>query len=193
MKRSPVFLAALALCNLTACTAPASNTSQSASPPPSASTVGTAAEGETTVPAPTSQQLQPPATGIAACPAEQLSLSITPSGSGAGSTLYTLTLTNNGAECDMTGFPGVSLVDAAENQLGAPAKRDGEQAGGVVQPGESMDFQLRSSNPHIHNCTSVVDSALVKVYPPNDTGWLTAPLVLPVCADETVETLSLSG
>lgn len=189
-----VGIAAAAFClavGLSACGTQNTSQMNAATPLTSTSTTKTT----TTHKAPPST---PESTPVGPCEAEQLEMVATPSGNGAGSTFTEITLTNKGPACILKGFPGLSLLDGAKNQIGAAATREGEGqsdnsgSDGLIQTGSNAHFGLRSSNPHIQNCDSVAESVFVQVYPPNDTGSITAPLTLETCTDESVETLSVT-
>lgn len=146
--------------------------SESASPEPAASATTTAEASE-----------EPPATepaGAGLCTAADLSAVVeTPMGAGgAGTVERTLILSNTSdAECTMTGYPGVSYVDAAEAQVGAPADREAgvEVPTVILEPGQSAIATLLQTNAQNYGdaCT-LTDTAGVRIYPPGATDSLIA-------------------
>lgn len=133
--------------------------------------------------------VQPDGTG---CVADQLEAAIEDEtgGGAAGSVVRRLVVTNTDTEaCSVTGYPGVSYVDADGEQVGAPADRDENAVTALVslEPGESAVAQLRQTNAQNYGdeC-EVTDVAGVRVYPPNDTAWLIAPQTTVGCASEEI-------
>lgn len=167
--------------------------SDSASGSGSAATDSPAEESETSAPA--AEETDAPAEGTAEtgeCKADQLEAAIkTEPGAGAAGSVYrSLVVTNiDSADCAVRGYPGVSYVDAAGNQVGAPADRDpaAEAVTVTLAPGESAMAQLQQTNAGNYGpeCNQA-DVAGVRVYPPNDTAWLTAPQETIGCANEAV-------
>ncbi|AUI51114.1 DUF4232 domain-containing protein [Arthrobacter crystallopoietes] len=168
--------------------------SGSASGSGSAATESTPAE-EAETSAPAAEETDAPAEGTAEtgeCKADQLEAAIkTEPGAGAAGSVYrSLVVTNVDSEdCTVRGYPGVSYVDAAGNQVGAPADRDpaAEAVTVTLAPGESAVAKLQQTNAGNYGpeCNQA-DVAGVRVYPPNDTAWLTAPQETIGCANEAV-------
>jgi hypothetical protein len=127
-----------------------------------------------------------------------------------------LAFTNLGTSpCVLRGYPGVSYIDAAGNQLGAPADRF---HGGVAQgagiadmtglaawirlgPGERTVFGLRvATADQNNNCFGtgpVATAAHLRIYPPDNTVALLTEVPPSesdrVCADESVGTLAVGA
>ena len=106
------------------------------------------------------------------------------------STSTTKTTTTHKAPPSTPESTPVGPCEAATRE--GEGQSDNSGSDGLIQTGSNAHFGLRSSNPHIHNCDSVAESVFVQVYPPNDTGSITAPLTLETCTDESVETLSVT-
>ena len=111
------------------------------------------------------------------CNADELSLvAAVGADSGAGTLAYDLVLTNTGKRtCILGGFPGVSLVNDNGNQIGMPAahaknyieKKLTLAPSGKVKATVSI---ANSANFSDGQCKS--GAAKLRVYPPNDTGYL---------------------
>ncbi|MCK7675730.1 DUF4232 domain-containing protein [Corynebacterium pygosceleis] len=132
------------------------------------------------------------------CPAAQLSATVDSTNAGAGHTFYTVRLTNNGRPCTLSGYPGVSLIDAAGNQVGAAADREPGAKGHPTRldTGSSATFSTRFSQPHAYSpeaCEPTERAQHMKIYPPNDTGWLTIPVSQPTCGSDEVSTITVTG
>jgi hypothetical protein len=135
-----------------------------------------------------------PATATAASPAKdaqatpmcatsQLTARLGGSDAGAGNLYRYLVLTNHGSTtCHLTGFPGVSLLDAGGKQIGPAATRVSETYAPVVlKPGASASDTIHTAN-HMGACLPT--SAQVKVYPPGNTASLTIPGRITACHGE---------
>ncbi|MCK7678107.1 DUF4232 domain-containing protein [Corynebacterium sp. CCM 9186] len=132
------------------------------------------------------------------CPAEQLDATVDSTSAGAGHTFYSIRLTNTGDPCSLSGYPGVSLIDAAGNQVGAAADREIGAKGTPVrlENGSSAVFSTRFSQPYAYEaevCQPTERAQQIKIYPPNDTGWLTIPVSQPTCGSERVPTITVTG
>jgi hypothetical protein len=107
------------------------------------------------------------------CQSSNLSLSLGTAQGAAGSSYIPVILTNTGSgKCTFFGYPGVSFVDAAGNQLGKDAKRSsGAQKTFTLHSGESANATLRMPNPGnfppslCHQTTA----DRLRVYPPGET------------------------
>ncbi|WP_052397487.1 DUF4232 domain-containing protein [Streptomyces sp. NRRL F-5123] len=114
------------------------------------------------------------------CTASQLTASLGGSDGAAGSVYRYLLLTNRGATaCHLTGYPGVSVLDADGRQIGAPADRSPmDYTAVVLGPGEAASDTIRTAN-HLGTCRPA--SAKVRVYPPGSRASLVIPGELTVC------------
>jgi len=114
------------------------------------------------------------------CNADELSLKVDPSADGgAGTFVYHLTLKNTGKRtCVLGGFPGVSLVNDNGNMVGQPAERatNYEEKKLTLEPETEVMVMVgvpNSDNFPAGKCTE--GATKFRVYPPNDTGYLSAP------------------
>lgn len=142
-----------------------------------------AKEPTTTTTQPSTGSQQSSNTGTTAsngqCTAKALSASVAaaPGGAAAGNRYYNLTLTNTSSDsCTLNGYPGVSLTDSTGAQVGSPADKDTANGSSTVSlaTGKSAVATLHlsvSDNYPSGTCTS--GATMVKVYPPNDTNFLT--------------------
>ena len=135
----------------------------------------------------------------AACSAADLAGTVedTPGGGAAGSVYRSLVLTNvSAAACTTSaGYPGVSYLNAAGDQLGAAAVRsDGSAAGSafVLQPGQSASAELKETRAENYGADCVAEQATqLLVYPPEDLEALTIPHEVLACANPNVELLGV--
>jgi hypothetical protein len=159
----------------------ASPSAPASEPAPGTSTSATAAAPETTSAGKTGE-----------CKADQLAAEIRtePGGGAAGSVYRSLVVTNTGSDdCTVRGYPGVSYVGAADQQVGAPADRDPAAKSVTVPlaPGASAVAQLQQTNADNYGpeCDRT-DVAAVRIYPPNDTAWLEARQQTVGCANDEI-------
>ena len=125
-----------------------------------------------------------------ACRVEVLNVRLGPSDGAAGTIYYPIVFTNTGPlRCTLTGYPGVSSVDAQGHQVGAAAKRQPPTPRVVVlAPGRSASAvygQAQALNYPRSTCRPVTVRAL-RVYPPNETRWRTLALHHLVCSRNVV-------
>ncbi len=131
---------------------------------------------------------------LAPCTTADLALTATTAGAAAGTHFLTVTLTNtSGAACSLAGFPGVSLIDGAGEQLGAPADRNPAitPAEVTLDPGRSAHTVI--GIPNYQNfpegrCTG--PSTALKVYPPDDYTALTVPIADYSCPGFSVQAIT---
>lgn len=197
--RLAVLLAAAALA-VTACggskaktaTRPATQAPSTSAPtstvaPTSSSSTNTAASS-TTVAAPTTT-----APSVPACATDGLRVSSGgPTDPGAGSVTYPLTFTNTAtAPCTLSGFPGVSAVSGAGQQIGQPAARTSRAPSVVVvQPGQSATALVRVAQAQNYDpgtCGTPTPAAGFRVYPPGQTAGVVTPASLTVCSGAAVQ------
>jgi hypothetical protein len=109
-----------------------------------------------------------------------------------------LVFTNTGAQaCTLRGFPGVSLVGADGEQLGAAAVRTGSPGASVLlAPGRSARAEVRvtrAQNYPPERCRPA-DATGLRVYPPDRTQALFVPLQgFSGCTDPGVQLLSVKS
>ncbi|MFG1810508.1 DUF4232 domain-containing protein [Streptomyces sp. NPDC049040] len=108
------------------------------------------------------------APGTPMCVTSQLTAALGGGDAGAGNLYRYLVLTNHGSTaCHLTGYPGVSLLDAAGRQIGAPAGRQPSRYAPVVlRAGGSASDTIHTIN---HQGTCLPASAKVRIYPPGNT------------------------
>jgi len=129
------------------------------------------------------------ATLVPRCQTYQLRGFIAGQEGGAGSIYTTLALRNgSGAACGITGYPGVSLVDSGQRQIGRPARWDPRSVRFVVLlPGGAASTIIRSLNPGIGTTDCLPPSAALRIFPPNER----APLFVPARLSECLGSLSV--
>lgn len=111
------------------------------------------------------------------CNVDELSLSMKASSeSGAGTLAYELVFKNTSQRtCILGGFPGVSLVNENGNMIGSPADRakNYEEKKLTLAPGKEVMATLSVSNSTNFDAGECKEGAAkLRVYPPNDTGYL---------------------
>ena len=111
------------------------------------------------------------------CNADELALSIAESSEGGAGTLaLSLVFTNTGSrECQLYGYPGLSLVNANGNQVGSPADRmtGVVEAKVTLKSGESTQATVTYPEEGNFDAGTCKDGAVkLRVYPPNDYGYL---------------------
>ena len=131
------------------------------------------------------------------CPTAELAIGIANQQGAAGSMLMDLTFTNNGnSDCELSGFPGVSLVGAGDgSQVGTPATREDVPTETMeLQPGDTATAALRvtrAENITEENC-SLVPAEGLRIYPPGETEAAFMELKgISGCASASVELLSI--
>lgn len=150
--------------------------------------------GEPT-PSETTSPTAAPAEGV--CTADMLSAVLeTEMGGGAAGSVYRQIIFTNLAdeECEITGYPGVSYVDAAGNQVGAPADRDpGESAEVTLAPGESAIAPVKQTNAENYGAECrLTETVGLLVYPPNDTAALIVDQAGTACASEDIVLMTVA-
>jgi Protein of unknown function (DUF4232) len=111
---------------------------------------------------------------VPACRAEVLDVRLGRSDGAAGTIFYPIIFTNSGpVRCTLTGYPGVSSVDAQGRQIGAPAERvpPSPATTVVLAPHGSASAtygQAQALNYPKSTCRPVTALAL-RIYAPNET------------------------
>lgn len=163
------------------------------------SDTATAEPTESSEPAPsasaTASATAAPADGV--CTADMLSAVLeTEMGGGAAGSVYRQIIFTNAAdeECEITGYPGVSYVDAEGNQVGAPADREpADPTEVILAPGESAVAPIRQTNAQNYGADcQLTDTVGLRVYPPNDTGSLIVDQVGTACASEDIVLMTVA-
>lgn len=111
-------------------------------------------------------------------------------GDGAAGSIYTpLIFTNTGSvPCTLDGHPGVSFVDGAGNQIGPSAERTtGSTPTVTLAPGGQAHATLQTHDAGLFGDECVpVQAAKLKVYPPDETAFMTVELGFAVCTGAIV-------
>jgi hypothetical protein len=126
-----------------------------------------------------------------------LAASLTGASGAAGSTYYTLLLTNRGsAACVLQGYPGVSFVTGAGGQqIGAPAARISGPAPTVqLAPGGSAGAALQISvASNFGSGCQPASAAGLRVFPPNQTAALFLAQADQTCSNPADVTLHVGA
>ncbi|WP_084011181.1 DUF4232 domain-containing protein [Pseudofrankia sp. DC12] len=124
------------------------------------------------------------APAVRTCPSSSLAAKVQSAEGAAGTEYYEMALTNTGStRCAVEGYPGASLLDAAGNQLGAPADREpagqppgaaGASGGRIaLAPGGLLVFTVLITQPGVlPGCLTpdtMTKAATMRVYPPDNT------------------------
>jgi hypothetical protein len=181
---------AVAGCSGSSSPAP-SPTITSSSPTESPSASGSPTSSATT-PTPTLTSSPSSSAGVIsgepACPTRWLALRARIAGAAAGTEYVSVVLTNTGRRaCSLFGYPGVSFLDDADNQIGMPAQRDKSSKPRriVLAPADKAHAIVSFPNPGVFGSgCGERQSATVRVYPPGQTAALTDGLRVDVCGDE---------
>jgi hypothetical protein len=112
------------------------------------------------------------------CATSGLALSLTGPEGTAGHFEYQIAFRNTtSATCALTGFPGVSFVDAAGTQLGVPVPRSTLPISTVpVLAGGTVTAHLQVTDPSVLDCPATRPAGL-RVFPPGQTASATISLV----------------
>jgi hypothetical protein len=135
------------------------------------------------------QELAPPKVATeTTCNADELTLSLTNGdGGGAGTLNQVLVLTNSGKRtCTLVGFPGVSLVNDNGNQIGSPAgraKNYSEKSLSLKPAATAKATVSYSEQGNFGAGVCKTGATKLRVYPPNDTGYLSvaSPMITAWC------------
>ena len=123
------------------------------------------------------------------CSPAQLRASLGQQTAGVGSIFTTVVLRNAGTQsCTLLGYPGVSLVDSQQRQIGRAASWDPRVVSLVtLLPGGAASTLVHTLNPGVGTTDCLPPSAALRIYPP---GGLTA-LYVPVHLSECLGTLGV--
>lgn len=121
----------------------------------------------------------PKTTTETTCNADELSLAVTDGdATGAGTLSYYLVFTNTGQRtCDLFGYPGVSLVNDNGNMIGTPAGRvaNATEVKQTLAPNVKVKSLVTISDEgNVEDGQCKTGATKLRVYPPNDTGYLSA-------------------
>lgn len=183
-------------------TSPASSASSEATTAeaePSESATAEPAESSEAAPSASASATTSPTAAAAdgVCTADMLSAVLeTEMGGGAAGSVYRQIIFTNRAdeECEITGYPGVSYVDAEGNQVGAPADREpAESAQVILAPGESAVAPVKQTNAQNYGADcQLTETAGLRVYPPNDTESLIVDQTGEACASEDIVLMTVA-
>jgi hypothetical protein len=138
----------------------------------------------------TSQQT----TAVGECKTSQLSASLLPASSAAGTSYQTIVLTNvSSSNCTVEGYPGVSLADANGSILGASASRDTVTTPSqlTLAPNKSAYANVGFPDPGNFSpgqCST--PAAIIKIFPPDQTTALKVANTMQYCPGFSVTALS---
>jgi Protein of unknown function (DUF4232) len=189
--KSRLALASLAVLAVAGCSSGSSGggSNTADTPPPVTTTASqSATPSQTPSSSPTATPTPSFSTTIKAshsCATSDLMVTVGQGQGAAGSTVLPLVFTNNGSKpCTMYGYPGVSFLDANENQIGAAAARSGgEEAVVTLAPGAAANAQLQVPDPGNFSpadCNQA-KSTFIRVYPPGEKHFIEINEVVPIC------------
>lgn len=145
-------------------------------------------QSPTTDSRPAHEQAPPKVISETTCNADELSLSLTQGdGGGAGTLNQLIVLTNTSKRiCILGGFPGVSLVNDNGNQIGSPAvraKNYTEKKLTLNPGGQAKATASFQDQGNFDAGTCKTGATKLRVYPPNDTGYLSiaSPMITAWC------------
>jgi hypothetical protein len=140
-----------------------------------------------TTAAPTSTPTTTPTTAASdRCHTSELRASLGAPNPGAGNVYVPLILTNiSSRRCAVAGYPGVSLLDAAGNQIGQPADREtGLPTRQIpMESGATASAALHTVEEGVAPGGCWPESAKVKVFPPNELDALVIDGKFKVCGN----------
>jgi len=120
------------------------------------------------------------------CATSQLTASLGGGDAGAGNVYRYLLLTNHSrTTCHLTGFPGLSMLDANGTQIGVPATQERIGYSPVVlRPGESASDTIHTANRQTNSSTECLPTSVrLRIYPPGNKASLLFPGQVTDCDD----------
>ena len=137
-----------------------------------------------------------PGDAAASCSTEDLRIAVDTEEGAAGSTYYSITMTNGGdSACASSGYPGVSFVGPDGSTVGASAApaSDLTGVGQTLEPGDATEAVLRSTQADLYGETCQKENAAgLQVTAPGDDSSLTVNFPLSACGNPGVQQLSVS-
>jgi hypothetical protein len=132
---------------------------------------------------PAHEQAPPKTETKTTCNADELTLSLAQGdGGGAGTLNQLIVLKNSGNRtCTLFGFPGVSLVNSNGNMIGSPADRvkTYTEKELILKPNDQAKAIVSFHEPGNYPAGVCKTGATkLRVYPPNDTGYLSVASTL---------------
>ncbi|MEY9874780.1 hypothetical protein ABH931_004280 [Streptacidiphilus sp. MAP12-33] len=125
-----------------------------------------------------------PQTATPMCTTAQLTGSLGGSDAGAGQIYRDVVLTNHSSRtCHLSGYPGMSVLDAHGAQIGAAATHEPRSYGAVVlAPHASAVTTIHTTNRMTNDPNECrPQSTALRVYPPGNRGSLVIPAKLTIC------------
>jgi hypothetical protein len=153
--------------------------------------VAFAAAAFAAVPA-TASTLARDTSGTPMCATSQLSVALGGVDGAAGNFYTNMVFTNHsGSTCHLTGYPGLSMLDASGKQIGQPATRDPfDYAPVVLKPGATASDTIHTVD---QQGTCLPTSKQLRVYPPGNTASLVFPGEVTDCYNTFTVTPLLAG
>jgi Domain of unknown function (DUF4232) len=180
-----------------------SHTSSSASQPANrASALPASAAASTSASAAASPAAATPTAAAASAPAcatSNLRITLGNGGAGAGTDFTVLDFINSGTTtCTLYGFPGVSLTNAADVQIGAAAIRDpasNPPALVTLAPGAEANTEIGIGNAENYSAADCkpTPATQLKIYPPNQTQAIQVHFTTTACALKSAPQLSVNA
>jgi hypothetical protein len=170
---------------------PSRPTSMSPRPPSSPTHSSAPSQPATSTPAaPTSH---PSSTLVATCAPGFTSLAVTVDGAGMGHVYHRLVVTNRGtSSCMLAGYPGVSMVDAKGQQIGAAADRTHASWTAItLKPGRSSVAWLDVSQAANYPTCTLVQAAGLRVYLPGRTDSSVVALSVTGCPETSIRLMQV--
>lgn len=137
------------------------------------------------------------AAGSPVCDYSQLHIAAAADTGAAGSRYITLTFTNTSASpCLLSGYPTVTYVDAAGNQVGGAASQASEwsASGGVLQPSQALTATLRETRAQLYgaNCQAAQATGF-SIQAPGASQALTLAFPAEACANASLGQLTVGA
>ncbi|WP_189491286.1 DUF4232 domain-containing protein [Streptomyces antnestii] len=119
-----------------------------------------------------------------ACGVSDLYLSMGAKGLGAGQLFWPIRFTNTSTtSCTLRGFPGVSVLNTAHQQIGAPATRTTQPIHTVtVRPAHTVTAVIHTTNGPIGGSCRPTGT-YIQVFPPGSSHSVLIPAALRVCSN----------
>jgi len=132
------------------------------------------------------------------CSTWNLRITLGNGGAAAGTDFTVIDFTNSGAAaCTLYGFPGASLTNASDMQIGAAAIRNPASTPAVVTlaPGAEASAELGIGNAENYPAADCKPTAAaqLKVFPPNQTQAIQLRFTATACALASARQLSVSA
>ena len=123
------------------------------------------------------------------CRTANLNITVGPANGAAGTEYFQIAFRNDSrSACELSGYPGVSFLDASGAQIGLPEDRNPMAHSPVdLAPGATAYAMAGVGNPDVVNCPAAI-ARRVRIYPPNETAFVIvdAPAGLRVCSAQRV-------